>query len=146
MALYQLIYLSTAQRDDYSDAQLQDILASAVRHNQADGITGMLLHSYGCFMQLLEGEEAAVKATFARIEQDPRHKECVVLLEEEIDERTFPEWSMTYRRVGKQTPLPPEYAQFQHDGFDESVLRASPGIVLDLLKMFSRDHRIMRNG
>ena len=52
MRIRQLIYVSDLVGDT---AQLGAILKSAMRHNQADGITGMLLYSGGNFLQVLEG-------------------------------------------------------------------------------------------
>ena len=63
--MIQLIYLSDlAGRDE---SVLADILASAVRHNTASGITGMLLYAGGNFLQVIEGEEDAVHETYKRI-------------------------------------------------------------------------------
>lgn len=64
MALVRLIYVSSAV-EELPDQVLDDILKSAVQHNKPQNITGMLLYCGGNFMQVLEGEEAAVKETYA---------------------------------------------------------------------------------
>jgi hypothetical protein len=53
MALSELIYVSTVVGE--SEHELGAILESSVRHNQLNGITGMLLYYRGGFMQVLEG-------------------------------------------------------------------------------------------
>lgn len=144
MSLYHLIYVSTAINEQ-TDTDLQEILATSVRHNLEEGITGLLLYASGGFMQLLEGEEANVKSTYARIRQDPRHKNLNIFLEEPIEQRAFPAWSMAYRRIGSDDVG--RYAKFAHyyqNGFSEAALHASPGIALDILRIFAQDNRLIK--
>ncbi|MBA3273301.1 MAG: BLUF domain-containing protein [Chthoniobacterales bacterium] len=68
-----LVYASIAN-EDFSPEQLIDLLATSRRNNDASGITGMLLYKDRRFLQVLEGSEAAVRATYARIKRDPRHR------------------------------------------------------------------------
>ena len=98
-----LTYLSTATAP-LDEATLAEILAVSRRNNAAAGLTGMLLHDDGHFIQTLEGEEEAVVRAFHRIEADPRHREVLVALREEVQERRFPAWSMGFRGAG-DTPL-----------------------------------------
>ena len=67
-----LVYASIAN-EDFSQGQLLELLATSRRNNEQSGITGMLLYNERRFPQVLEGNEAAVSATSARIERDPRH-------------------------------------------------------------------------
>jgi hypothetical protein len=85
-----------------SDADLEQIVASATRRNTANGITGMLLYADDHFMQLLEGEEALVDATFARVREDPRHGEVTVTERGPIASRSFANWSMGFKRMGRE--------------------------------------------
>jgi hypothetical protein len=62
----------------------------------------MLLHAGGHFIQTLEGPDDAVDATFARIEQDTRHRNVYVALREEIESRAFPDWSMGFESVSAE--------------------------------------------
>lgn len=93
---HQLVYLSAARRE-FSTQELRDLLATARAHNAAADVTGLLLYSQGSFMQLLEGSEAAVLSTFARVERDRRHHRVVRMLERQVEERAFPDWSMGLR-------------------------------------------------
>jgi hypothetical protein len=98
MPLHQIIYTSHATVP-MSPAELLDLLAEARHYNAAAGITGLLLHADGSFMQTIEGEFAAVQALFARIECDPRHSSVILISDEPIAERSFDDWSMAFREV-----------------------------------------------
>ena len=77
------------------------------------GITGMLLYKGGNLMQVLEGDEATVRALYARIEADTRHKGLIVLMEGRRDSREFPDWSMAFRDLdAAETQAAPGYDEF----------------------------------
>jgi len=137
MAFTQLIYFSDLV--DKNEAELGPILASAVRHNKEDGITGMLLYSGGNFLQVLEGDEAQVRATYERICRDPRHRNVSKLTEEQVPERHFSDWSMGYRQLGAQDVARfPQYAPYFQFGFKTGAFKAKPGVALELLELFGK--------
>ena len=76
--------------------QTEQILAGARRRNQRSGVTGALLFTGGHFAQLLEGPAQAVAATMAAVEADPRHEAVTRLIESEIEQRRFADWTMAY--------------------------------------------------
>ena len=138
MALMHLIYLSDLVGRD--ESVLPAIVASAVRNNQKNGVTGMLLYADGNFLQVIEGESAAVQETFQHINQDTRHSNITVLLEEPLDARHFSQWSMGYTWLNAQdvAALPQHAPAFRY-GLQAPGLRPTPGDALDLLQMFSKD-------
>jgi hypothetical protein len=91
-----IVYLSTATRL-MSDADLMEVLRVSRVNNARDGVTGVLLYQGGNFIQLLEGESAAIDVIYERIEKDPRHHSCLRMLDGEAEERLFPDWSMGFR-------------------------------------------------
>jgi hypothetical protein len=91
-----IVYLSTATRL-MSDVELMDVLRVSRENNTRDGVTGLLLYQGGNFIQLLEGEAAAVDAVYARVMKDPRHHSVLRMLDNESPERLFPDWSMAFR-------------------------------------------------
>lgn len=97
--MFQLSYISSA-RNPIDQPLLDDILAVSRRNNARDGVTGLLVVGGKRFLQVLEGPEGAVRATFARIEPDRRHRGCVVLARREVAERAFGHWSMAYQPGG----------------------------------------------
>ena len=94
--MYRIVYTSTA-RKMMTDRDLQKILRPARTNNAANLITGMLIYHDGCFMQVLEGEQAAVEACFAKVCKDSRHDNIITLSSETIVSRIFTDWWMTYQ-------------------------------------------------
>ncbi|MCK6392788.1 BLUF domain-containing protein [Zoogloea sp.] len=138
MPLVQLIYVSSACKE-LSDDELDRILESSIRHNAQQGITGVLLYLNGNFMQVIEGEEAAIDETYSRIRDDERHKGLFVLARDVIPERDFPGWSMGFRRLTKRdVEHHPAFAPFLLGGFDAATIGARPGAVTEMLRQFSR--------
>jgi len=93
-----LTYLSSATQP-YSDGDLRELLATARPKNASLGVTGMLLYAGGSFIQTIEGEPDAVDPLFATIESDTRHRDVMVTLREEVEARSFPDWSMGFEQV-----------------------------------------------
>lgn len=91
-------YVSSA-RTQWTEAELEDLLASARAWNEPRGLTGMLLYSGGNFIQSVEGADGEIAEVFARIRADRRHRGLLVLLDDQVEERAFPGWTMGFRRV-----------------------------------------------
>ena len=100
--LISLAYFSQSWRP-FDNNALRLLLKRARGRNINRGITGMLLHSRGCFLQILEGSYSSVSETITRIERDPRHHHLCRLAARPIKRREFSEWSMAFSDVS-QTP------------------------------------------
>lgn len=142
MSLVQLIYVSTAV-EELPAPKLEAILESSVRHNREHGVTGMLLYAQGSFMQVLEGEEAAVDETYGRICQDPRHHQIILLTRDPVARREFASWSMGYKHLGdadfRQNP---DIARlFGNEAGTPSPDGADASIALELLRQFANSQR-----
>lgn len=94
--LMSIVYGSTATVP-FSEADLALLMTVSRTNNEPLGLTGLLLHRDGQFMQALEGPERAVRTTLARIAADPRHTGVWTLAEEPITARRFGSWAMGYR-------------------------------------------------
>jgi hypothetical protein len=92
MALVQLVYVSRPFGFDVPT--LSGILVTARANNARDDITGCLICRADIFMQLLEGPEAAVAATWSRIQRDDRHVEVTRRVLRPVTARMFPLWAM----------------------------------------------------
>lgn len=90
-----LIYSSVAT-DTFDDAELAALLSQSRTANERNDVTGMLLFRNGYFLQVLEGPDAAVRSKMATIKTDPRHTKVTMLLEDIIEERQFPAWTMAF--------------------------------------------------
>jgi hypothetical protein len=101
--LQSLVYMSSAT-EHFDGSALDEVLEYSRVRNTQDGLTGLLVHREGRFMQLLEGPHDAVLATYGRIVGDPRHDEVRLLVEETIHTRRFPEWSMAFNRDAEVDP------------------------------------------
>jgi hypothetical protein len=76
--------------------ELKQILASAIRSNSENGLTGGLVFNRKFFAQVLEGEDVAVMQTLARIYKDRRHSDIAIAGKMVVSERLFGAWSMGY--------------------------------------------------
>jgi hypothetical protein len=111
----QLLYVSS-RPPSVPEVSVGNILMISRRNNDAAGVTGLLYTDGTRFLQVLEGDEEPVAATFARIKADPRHHAVVILSDRTITTREFGSWSMAYR-------LPTDEA----DTFDGKVARLLAG-------------------
>lgn len=96
--LLSVVYSSVAS-GPFSDADLALLLAISRMNNESRGLTGLLLHRGGQFMQALEGPASAVRAALRTIAADPRHSGVWTLAEERITERRFGSWAMGYQPI-----------------------------------------------
>ncbi|KAA0073500.1 BLUF domain-containing protein [Tardiphaga sp. P9-11] len=101
--MFRILYLSTAN-EPFSSGDLSELLQKAKARNDAAHITGMLVHSDGDFLQVLEGEPENVIEVYSRISVDPRHRD-ISLLQRGLayGDRLFPNWAMGFKRVPDQT-------------------------------------------
>lgn len=90
-----LVYRSVALVAPRS-AQSDDIVATAIRNNTRDGLTGFLHHEHELFVQYLEGPSQPLNRLWGRLLADPRHKGAVIVGKGLISNRFFDGWSMGY--------------------------------------------------
>jgi Sensors of blue-light using FAD len=83
---------------------LNAILKKSTQNNPAVGITGLLCFSGEIFLQVLEGGRLPVNNLYNRIAQDPRHTNVMLLSFEEIEERSFANWSMGQVNMNRLNP------------------------------------------
>ena len=139
--MYFLIYVSSATFD-FTEADLLQLLEQSRDDNRELGITGMLLYKGGNFMRVLEGEREAVTAIFEKIRVDKRHKGVIVVMEDDIEQRQFPEWSMGFKLVEcGETINIPGYTNFLDYAFDWSDLKTQPSVCQRLLLSFRNNLR-----
>jgi len=143
--MYFILYVSTAEHP-MSDRELVDILDISRRDNEANGITGMLLYKEsarfgnGSFMQVLEGEKAAVQATYDRIVKDKRHHTILPLETGAIETCGFPDWSMGFRTVNAEDlACIPGFADLGDQPFQAPGFTDNPHDVLALMRAFYQE-------
>ena len=101
--LVRLMYASRAAETVRPEA-LNAILKKSTHNNPLVGVTGVLCHSGGFFMQVLEGGRDAVSRLYNRIAADPRHRDVVLLNYAEVGERRFAGWAMGQVNLARLNP------------------------------------------
>ena len=99
----QLLYVSNTA-SEIAPGELDDILTASRRNNALMGVTGLLLFIDGGFLQMLEGEEIALRTLYTRIATDRRHVNPRLMLDREMPARAFPGWSMGFERPCMDDP------------------------------------------
>jgi len=136
--MHHIIYLSWATAP-FSDQQLHDLLHEARSYNTQCGVTGIMLYGNGCFMQVLEGEQATVRALYEHIKQDDRHRDVTAFADKAIAQRAFGEWAMAFHHASPQQLaqvsgyLAPDQVQV-----DASRLALADIHLIDLLRSFTQ--------
>ena len=77
-----------------SASGLRAILEESRKNNAKNGITGVLVATSDCFIQVLEGGRAQVSQTYNQIAADKRHSDVTLLSFESVPQRSFESWSM----------------------------------------------------
>ena len=109
MSLFTIVYVSSA-RIGLRRPDLKAIVGGARDFNGSQGITGMLLHCDGSFMQALEGEESQLLDLYGRIRKDRRHSGVITVIAEPLAEREFGNWAMGFENL--RQPPPPVVPHF----------------------------------
>lgn len=96
MPLRQIAYVSAAT-GPLDAEEIRALVACCRRNNVRDDITGMLLAGGNGYVQVLEGPRACVMDLYHRVEDDPRHENLVLLHQDDIPMRAFPDCPMAFR-------------------------------------------------
>jgi hypothetical protein len=124
--LIRLLYISRAS-GAITTTVTESILQSARVHNRVAGITGILCQGQGLYIQILEGERSNVNRLYATLIKDKRHQNVELVSIEEVQTRSFPEWSMAHVVISESDPI----VQLKHPEFDPFT--ASAGQLMELV-------------
>ncbi|MCY0094128.1 BLUF domain-containing protein [Hoeflea ulvae] len=136
--MFRMLYVSGASRP-MGERDIDAILAVSRDNNARAGITGMLLWADGVFIQILEGETGAVRRLAARIEQDPRHRNFMVMIEQKVAARAFSDWSMGFRQLDASGAVDQSLFQVSHAALASRIFDHDGGLFLDTVLAFGRD-------
>lgn len=106
-SLYQLCYCSRA-RVAPNETHFREMCDDFAARNQVFEITGVFLTLGDRFVQVLEGDRAAVEQLATNIRRDVRHFEFRILLQRDIANRAFGDWSMAGRYLGCEITAAPK--------------------------------------
>ena len=136
--MFFLVYVSSAVTP-FTPSELVDLLAKSHENNGKLDISGMLLYKDGNFMQVLEGEEEPVRALYAKISGDGRHRGLLTLLEGPLTQRQFPDWSMGFRDLSAADVLAvPGYDEFLNTPLTDPRFASDPTRCQKLLTTFKK--------
>lgn len=88
-----IAYVSAAVHP-LGEGALNELLRVSRGRNAINGVTGLLLHSDGNFLQYIEGEDWLLAPIWESIQRDSRHHRINTLLNGPTGSREFAAWSM----------------------------------------------------
>lgn len=108
----QLVYISRGTVP-FSAEDIRKLTEISNNNNMSRGITGCMVYASGYFLQLLEGDQDEVDSLYKKIQQDTRHKNSRILIENEVDEskRLYGKWFMSSFNIDAVTDFPEELKQ-----------------------------------
>lgn len=130
--MIRVMYTSSSTKD-LSDKELEEILEKSRKNNSAKNVTGLLIVKGRTFLQCLEGEEDDVSYIYNKIQEDDRHTNIIDLMDEDIEERLFPEWSMGYKNIKYLTNFKSDKIK---DFKDSEEFESSKEDILEVFKEF----------
>ncbi len=131
--MYRLMYLSTATVK-FTDQDFEALLEVARQKNQERGVTGLLIIKGRSFLQCLEGKKEDVSYIYKKIEKDDRHTDIIRLVEEEDDDRYFPNWSMGYKNFGHMDIVTSQ--KLINFSQTQNISKLSSDLISDVFKEF----------
>lgn len=105
MKLCRLIYKSICSWDSFTNESLRELAATCETNNLNDDISGLLILSGDCFLQVLEGSQKQVNALYRKILGDNRHHDAMLISYEPIAKRNFEDWGMRFLDLS-DLPIP----------------------------------------
>lgn len=135
--MFQLLYVSTASWP-MNDGDLNAILDISRINNRRLGVTGLLLHIDSGFLQVLEGPKDAVMTIFSKVQRDTRHIGVRVLVQQEVGERLFGDWSMGFDRLNETNPRTADVFKITREAIENAVAPEKAAQIAVLLRNFYR--------
>jgi hypothetical protein len=134
--LFQIVYVSCSV-GKLTEMDLDNLLEEIREKNIRKGVTGLLLYNDELFIQIIEGERTVIEELYAVLAKDARHNNIVKILEEPVECRSFPNWSMGYKKLNKNESMNlPGFNELMHNNNPEQVLRGNTQQILYLVESF----------
>lgn len=139
------VYVSSAAKLMSSD-ELVKLLEVCRVNNTAIGISGMLVHKDGNFMQVIEGPEDKVRHLLEKIMLDPRHRGIMTLIEGYTEARQFSNWSMGFYELNSaEAKLVPGYNEFLNTPLTSLEFGSDPTHCQRLLLSFRKTAKLRQS-
>ena len=95
--MHQIVYYSISEKI-ITEKIISEIIETSRKNNSRKDITGCLLYHDRVFLQLLEGKKEAVNELYEIIKKDERHSNITLIIEEDLTQQIFPNWSMAFSK------------------------------------------------
>ena len=100
----------------------------------------MLLYNNATYMQVLEGSVEDVHDIYDSILKDTRNTGNITLIEEEISQRDFPNWSMGFKNLKSYSPEElPGFQDIYNGKLDKELIVKNTSKALGLLIGFAKN-------
>ncbi|HMR16100.1 BLUF domain-containing protein [Mariniflexile maritimum] len=99
-----ICYISDSMHNE-SLKNIEDLYLKARTNNAKNNITGILMYTDRNFLQVLEGEETIVDATFKKICADIRHKNIFNIIDSPIEQRIFEDYNFGFTTINNKQEL-----------------------------------------
>ncbi len=99
-----ICYISDSCREESLNS-LKVLYSKAKKNNSKYNITGILIYSNANFLQVLEGDQKSVDATFKRISLDTRHRNIFKVINIDIQQRIFEDYNFGFTVVNNNKEL-----------------------------------------
>ena len=96
--IYSLCYIST-KRTDLLKSEINSIIETSKKRNEAKGISGILIEYKNHFIQHIEGDAVVIYELFEKIKLDSRHENVHLLQYSPLEKRLFDNWNMAHRNL-----------------------------------------------
>ena len=96
--IYSLCYIST-KRTDLLKSEINSIIETSKKRNEAKGISGILIEYKNHFIQHVEGDAVVIYELFEKIKLDSRHENVHLLQYSPLENRPFDNWNMAHRNL-----------------------------------------------
>ncbi|MCA6381331.1 MAG: BLUF domain-containing protein [Cytophagales bacterium] len=139
--MYHLVYTSHATKE-FAEHDLIELLKECRGFNKQNGITGMLLHLQGKFIQVLEGEKLVVEQIYAKIKADARHTKVVTVIQGNSPERIFKGWTMGFKRLTFEDAEQLTGFRDIDIFFEKQEMKGDKNLLLLFLEMFYKKNAV----
>lgn len=128
--MHLIIYTSryTGEASQIAD-DLRTITQTAKNNNPALNITGLLFYHNQQFMQITEGEQSDLEGLMEVVTADPRHKEVIRIVDQEVPERGFSDWNMDSFNLAEQQQLTPDQLKAIKELYSQNFAMQSTSVV-----------------
>jgi acylphosphatase len=126
-----------------------ELLSVSQKRNASRQITGLLLHSDGNIIQVIEGPEKEVLKLYEKISADSRHRGVTLMSSRNIEKRDFPEYKMGFKRANRrefEEQLPGFSDVVENGDFSSAQLAGLSKVVATFIRTFAKTTNIDRFG